>query len=273
MLVVVGDDDHGMLEAAKRAHRLSPHLIRVVVDSGTPKTKPRALNAALPFCRGDVVGVFDAEDDVHPDLLAAVDHQFRATDADVVQGGVQLMDFWSSWFSLANVLEYFFWFRSRLHFHADHGFVPLGGNTVFVRAEVLRGAGGWDDGCLAEDCELGVRLSASGAKISVAYEPTLVTREETPDTLSALVRQRTRWNQGYLQVLLKGDWLRLPWPTQRLLAVYTLGLPFFQALVGVFVPLSLVTMAFVKVPVGLALVSFLSRDPNIRNARGGGCGP
>ena len=50
----------------------------------------------------------------------------------------------------------------------------------------------------------------------------MVTREETPDTLVGLLKQRTRWNQGFLQVLRKGDWRRLPDPRQRLLARYTL---------------------------------------------------
>jgi glycosyltransferase XagB len=29
------------------------------------------------------------------------------------------------------VLEYLFWFKSRMHYHATVGMVPLGGNTVF----------------------------------------------------------------------------------------------------------------------------------------------
>ena len=96
-----------------------------------------------------------------------------------MQGGVQLMNYHSNWYSVRNVLEYYFWFRSRLHFHAAQRFIPLGGNTVFVRTDLLRQAGGWDPDCLAEDCELGVRLSSAGARVAVAYDPELVTREET----------------------------------------------------------------------------------------------
>ena len=123
---------------------------------------------------------------------------------------MQLVNFHSSWYSLHNCLEYFFWFRSRLHLHAQKGFIPLGGNTVFVRADRLRAAGGWDPNCLAEDCDLGVRLSTVGAKVVVAYDAVMVTREETPDSLNGLYRQRTRWNQGFLQVYRKGYWKQLP---------------------------------------------------------------
>ena len=206
--------------------------------------------------------MFDAEDEVDIRLLRQVDTCFRRTDAHVVQGGVQLMNFRTSWWSLRNCLEYFFWFRSRLHLHAVHRFIPLGGNTVFVRTAVLRAVDGWDPECLAEDCELGVRLSALGATVAVAYEPDLVTREETPGSLGALFKQRTRWNQGFLQVLRKGEWRRLP-RRQRMLARYTLAMPFLQAFAGVAIPLSVASMLWMRVPVTIALISFLPAVPTL----------
>jgi cellulose synthase/poly-beta-1,6-N-acetylglucosamine synthase-like glycosyltransferase len=258
---VVGDDDPETSAVAQRAARRHPDRIRVVIDTSRPKNKPKALNAALPACRGDVVGVFDAEDEVHPQLLRHVDARFAETGADVVQGGVQLMNYHCNWYSVRNVLEYYFWFRSRLHFHAAQRFIPLGGNTVFVRADLLRQAGGWDPDCLAEDCELGVRLSSAGARVAVAYDPELVTREETPATLGAFLKQRTRWSQGFLQVLRKGEWRRLPTTRQRLLARYTLAMPFLQAFIGLLIPLSFATTVLAKVPVLAALISFIPLVP------------
>ena len=261
VLVVVGDDDPETTAVAQRAARRHPDQIRVVLDTSRPKNKPRALNRALPACRGEVVGVFDAEDEVHPQLLRHVDARFAETGADVVQGGVQLMNYHSNWYSVRNVLEYYFWFRSRLHFHAAQRFIPLGGNTVFVRADLLRQAGGWDPDCLAEDCELGVRLSSGGARVAVAYDPELVTREETPATLRAFLKQRTRWNQGFLQVLGKGEWRRLPTTRQRLLARYTLAMPFLQAFIGLLIPLSFAATVFARVPVLAALITFIPLVP------------
>jgi glycosyltransferase XagB len=263
VLAIVGHDDPGTTAVAEAVAERHPDRVRVVVEDNWPKNKPKALNTALPLCRGEVVGVFDAEDGVDRHLLRYVDDAFRATDAHVVQGGVQLINFRSNWFALRNCLEYFFWFRSRLHLHERHSFIPLGGNTVFVRTDVLRSVGGWDAECLAEDCELGVRLSTLGARISVSYDPYLVTREETPDTLRALLKQRTRWNQGFLQVLRKGEWRRLPTRRQRLLARYTLAQPFLQAFAGIMIPLAIATAITVKVPVGIALLSFLPALPTV----------
>jgi cellulose synthase/poly-beta-1,6-N-acetylglucosamine synthase-like glycosyltransferase len=262
VVVVTGDDDPATRAVAEEVAERYPDRVHVVEDTSPSKNKPRALNTALPLCTGEITGVFDAEDDVHPRLLAHIDECLMQTDADVVQSGVQLMNFDSSWFSVRNVLEYYFWFRSRLHFHAERRFIPLGGNTVFIRTDLLRDVGGWDPACLAEDCELGVRLSARRANIVVAYEPALVTREETPHTLRALARQRTRWNQGYLQTLRRGEWRKLP-PGERALAVYTLSMPFIQAFAGVMIPVSIATILLAKVPVGLALASFLPLIPTV----------
>jgi glycosyltransferase XagB len=263
VIAIVGDDDPGTTAVAQRVADRHPGLVRVVVDASTPKNKPRALNTALPYCRGDIVAVFDAEDEVDTRLLRVVDAAFRSSGADVVQGGVQLVDLRSHWFSVRNCLEYFFWFRSRLHLHEHHGFIPLGGNTVFVRRALLEEVGGYDPECLAEDCELGVRLSTLGARISVAYDPHLVTREETPATVRALVKQRTRWNQGFLQVYRKGVWRHLPSRRQRWLARYTLAQPFLQAIAGVAIPVSILCVVALHAPVGIALLSFIPAIPTL----------
>ena len=261
IIAIVGHDDPGTELVAREAAARHPELIKVVVDHSVPKNKPKALNLALTVSTGDVIGVFDAEDEVHPRLLELVDTRFQETGADVVQGGVQLMNFQSTWWSLRNVLEYYFWFRSRLHFHARSRFIPLGGNTVFVRREWLDWSDGWDDGCLAEDCELGVRLSSAGARVVVAYSPDVVTREETPGTFVSLFKQRTRWNQGFLQVLGKGEWRKLPTRRQRNFARYLLSMPFLQAATGLLVPVSVAIALLVKVPTPLALLTFLPLVP------------
>lgn len=261
VIVVVGDDDPGTRAVAEAAIG-DDDRFHVVEDASIPKNKPKALNTALRFCGGDIVGVFDAEDQVAPDLLVAVDRRFQETNAEVVQGATQLMNFASSWFAVRNVLEYYFWFKSRLHFHAASGFIPLGGNTVFVRRAWLEAAGGWDPNCLAEDCDLGSRLSTMGARTVVAYSPELVTREETPATVRDLVRQRTRWNQGFLQVLRKGEWRGLP-PGGRALAAYTLSFPFLQALMALLLPIALAVAVFGKLPIVLTLAGFLPVVPLI----------
>jgi cellulose synthase/poly-beta-1,6-N-acetylglucosamine synthase-like glycosyltransferase len=263
IVVVVGPDDELTREAAQRAADAFPTMINVVLDHSIVKSKPASLNTGLAACRGDVVGVFDAEDIVHPDLLSLVESRLISGDLDAIQCGVQLMNFWSSWFAVRNVLEYYFWFRSRLHFQASREFVPLGGNTVFVRRALLGEMDGWDPNCLAEDCDLGVRLSVAGARIGVAYDAALVTREEVPTSVREFVRQRTRWSQGFIQVYRKRDWARLPTIRRRLFARYILLSPLVQAFAGIVVPISIATAFAVQIPAGFALLTWLPTLPTV----------
>ncbi len=149
-----------------------PDRIEVIVYSASPKSKPKALNAALQHCGGEITGIFDAEDDVHPALLRRVDQAFGATEADVVQAGVQLMNFRSHLlFTVHNVLEYYFWFRSRLQSMPGSGSFRLAAtrySSGTARAEVF---GGWYE-LLTKDCEIGVRPQHSWAlTTAVFYDP------------------------------------------------------------------------------------------------------
>lgn len=263
IIISVGHDDP---ETVAIAHRLAGEhadRVRVSVDANTPKNKPRQLNTALAMCRNDIVGIFDAESIAAPELLRNIDSCFVNRDADVVQGAVQLINFKDTWYSLRNCLEYFTWFRSRLHAHASRGFIPLGGNTVFIKRELLITVGGWDAQCLAEDCDLGVRLSTLGREIVVAYSPHLVTREETPDSLKNLVKQRTRWSLGFMQVLAKGDWKKLPTRRRRALAWWTLMQQHFMAFAGVVIPIAIIAAVWGDFPLAITLFAFLPLIPTV----------
>jgi cellulose synthase/poly-beta-1,6-N-acetylglucosamine synthase-like glycosyltransferase len=263
ILVVIESGDTGtiatVLDTINQLRGEGVEHVRLLTFDDGPINKPHGLNVGLRQATGDVVTIFDAEDEPHPDILHVVNTiMVREGDAaPVIQCGVQLMNYADQWFSALNVLEYFFWFKSRMHYHAAAGMVPLGGNTVFIRRDLLVKSGGWDEGCLTEDADIGIRLSASGVPTRILYDDRYVTREETPPSLGQFVRQRTRWDQGFLQVLGKGEWRQLSTLRQRLLALYTLSAPIMQALTALYVPISLVLIFFVKVPTLVAILSSL----------------
>lgn len=231
--------------------------VSLIVFADQPVNKPHALNKGLQAARNDVVTIFDAEDEPHADIFNVINTTMMHENVEVVQGGVRLMNYDTHWFSPLNVLEYYFWFKSALHYFGWSGIVPLGGNTVFVKRSLLTNLGGWDESCLTEDADLGIRLSVYGARIRMLCDDDHVTREETPDSIESLVRQRTRWHQGFLQVFLKGDWRALPRLPQRLLAAYVLTTPFMQGLFALLMPVSIFMMVAVKLPVFLAVLTFI----------------
>lgn len=167
------------------------------------------------------------------------------------------MNFRDRWFGIHNCLEYYFWFKSRLHYHSKVGLIPLGGNTVFMKREVLERIGGWDQYCLTEDADMGIRLSTLQEPIRVVYNPQLVTREEIPVSTSAFVKQRSRWSQGFLQVLKKGTWRNVPTLFQKLLALYTLAGPIWQGILLILVPINIISTLFLKTTVSIAMLAFL----------------
>ena len=163
----------------------------------------------------------------------------------------------TKWFCFLNVLEYFFWFKSSLHFFARCGMTPLGGNTVFLRRRLMQHLGGWDHTTLTEDADLGIRLCIAKANVRILYDDEFVTKEETPHTIEQFIKQRTRWNQGFIQILFRWRWLQLEKPSQKLLALYVLVLPEIQAFFTLMIPVSIVMMFFIKLPVWIAIITFM----------------
>ncbi|UWZ34970.1 glycosyltransferase [Dactylosporangium roseum] len=261
ILVVCSADDVGTIEQAQaqiaRLRQLGRGNVDVVVFDDGPINKPHGLNTALRYAQHDIVAIFDAEDEVEPQLFDIVNTIMVTEQVSVVQAGVQLMNFDSNWYSTFNVLEYFFWFRSRLHYHAKNGAITLGGNTVFFQRELIERLGGWDETNLTEDADIGLRVSSMGEKVRVVYDDRYVTKEETPPTLQSFIKQRTRWCQGFMQTLGKGTWKQMPNRRQRFLAWYTLAFPHVQAMLGVYLPVALLQAFVLSVPVPVAMLSWL----------------
>jgi len=266
IITVICDDDYDTLSVAYDIESDEPRVevISYPMQPDIKPSKPKQLNYVFNQIKGrnfTVIGVVDAEDTVHQELLIHIDAAFRDRKTGVVQGGVQLMNHDSSWYSLHNVLEYYRWFSSAMKFQADNKFMPLGGNTVFIREKLLRRAEGWPE-TLTEDCSLGVLLSTLyQTKVAVYYEPWLTTLEETPGSLMGLFKQRVRWNQGFFQEWRKGVWRELPSFRQRLLADYVLLNPILLATISLLIPVSLLAILFLDAPVGLVMLMYLSLVP------------
>jgi glycosyltransferase XagB len=261
ILVIVERGDRGTIQKVSKKlsalRQAGITNVKLNTFSDPPINKPHGLNIGLRYAAGDVVVIFDAEDEPHPEILKMVNTIMVDEEAPVVQSGVQLMNYADRWFSALNVLEYFFWFKSRLHYHARIGMVPLGGNTIFIRRYLLEDIGGWDQYCLTEDADIGIRLSTQGVPIRVVYDDRYVTREETPPTVDQFIRQRTRWTQGFYQILFKGDWKRLPTFPQRFMALYTLAFPLLQALLTIYIPISIYLMFFTEINILAAMTAML----------------
>jgi cellulose synthase/poly-beta-1,6-N-acetylglucosamine synthase-like glycosyltransferase len=196
ILLVVEESDTITQETIART-RLPSTMRQIVVPRGGVQTKPRALNYALDFCRGSIVGVYDAEDRPAPGQIRDVVGAFATSAPDVVclQGILDYYNARQNWFSRCFTVEYATWFRLVLRGFARLGLVvPLGGTTLFFRREALESLGGWDAHNVTEDADLGVRLVRRGYRADLIET---VTEEEANCRAWPWVRQRSRWLKGY----------------------------------------------------------------------------
>jgi cellulose synthase/poly-beta-1,6-N-acetylglucosamine synthase-like glycosyltransferase len=198
-LVIEAGDEETL--GAIMAERLPPRFDVVIAPPGKPRTKPRALNVALDVARGDLVCVYDAEDEPAPDQLRRAAARFAEDPAlDALQGKLTIANWRDCWLSFMFAVEYAALFElvnpglSALELP-----VALGGTTNHFRAESLRRVGGWDAWNVTEDADLGLRLARFGARVGALDSETA---EEAPNEFANWFRQRSRWQKGWMQTMI-----------------------------------------------------------------------
>ena len=207
VLVVLEADDHAT-HAALIALRLAPHIRVLTCPPHGPATKPRACNVALTQATGELVVVYDAEDEPDPDQLLEAAARFAASPSHrgCLQAPLRVRE-QADGLRRQFALEYAALFEVVLPaLSALRLPFPLGGTSNHFRRETLDDLGGWDAFNVTEDADIGLRLSASGSTLGVLCSPTW---EEAPDTLDAWMPQRTRWLKGYVQTW--STLMRRPW--------------------------------------------------------------
>jgi cellulose synthase/poly-beta-1,6-N-acetylglucosamine synthase-like glycosyltransferase len=196
-ICLVTEEDDETTRATLGRTRL-PRWIRVVtVPAGALRTKPRALNYALDFARGSIVGVYDAEDAPDPDQIHRIVARFheRGPEVACLQGVLDYYNARTNWMARCFTIEYASWYRLVLPALERLGFpIPLGGTTLFFRRTALEALGRWDAHNVTEDADLGLRLARHGYRAELIDT---VTREEANCRPWPWVRQRSRWIKGY----------------------------------------------------------------------------
>jgi cellulose synthase/poly-beta-1,6-N-acetylglucosamine synthase-like glycosyltransferase len=196
--ILLEADDRETLLALSRT-QLGDHFDIVIVPASHPQTKPKACNYGLATAYGELLVIYDAEDEPEPDQLRKAAARFAQAPEDVacLQAKLNIYNRSESWLTRQFALEYALWFDHMLPGLARIGApIPLGGTSNIFRTDVLKSVGGWDPFNVTEDAELGLRLARRGWRVEVLDSTTW---EEAPTTERAWIRQRTRWLKGYMQ--------------------------------------------------------------------------
>lgn len=184
--------------AAIRRHLWDRRFSLVVVPDALPRTKPKALDFALPLCRGEFVVVYDAEDRPDPDQLLRMVTRFRRQpELECIQARLVIGNGGEGPLAALFAGEYAGLFAVLLPALAHWSLVvPLGGTSNHFRLASLRRLGGWDAYNVTEDADLGVRLARRRLRIATSTSRTL---EDAPASPGPWLGQRTRWMKGWMQ--------------------------------------------------------------------------
>ncbi len=199
--LLIEEDDDKTLNAVRNLD-FPANFETIVVPFHMPKTKPKACNYGLHFCRGEYLAIYDAEDVPDSDQLKKCVVLFRKLPPEfvVLQGALNYFNKNENMLTRMFTLEYTYWFDYMLPGLMSLDIpIPLGGTSNHFKFDKLMELGGWDPFNVTEDADLGVRVFEKGFKVGIVNSTTL---EEANNEPFNWIRQRSRWIKGYMQTTL-----------------------------------------------------------------------
>lgn len=206
-IIVINDnssDNSAELLAAVQKKNPQRNLHVINTDNVTGgKGKSNALNIGFKQAKGEIIGIYDADNTPEPNALrylvgelaasdeyGAVVGKFRTRNKDVnlLTRFINIETLAFQWMAQAGRFQLF-------------KLCTIPGTNFIVRRNIIEEIGGWDEKALAEDTEISFRIYMMGYKIK--FQPKAVTWEQEPQTLSVWFRQRTRWVKGNIYVIVK----------------------------------------------------------------------
>ncbi|MDX1803361.1 MAG: glycosyltransferase, partial [Alcanivorax sp.] len=163
--------------------------------------KGGALNYALRETapEAQIIAVIDSDYQVSPNWLHDLIPLFDDPQMGIVQAPQDYRDSEESLFKAMCYAEYRGFFYIGMITRNERNAIIQHGTMTMVRRQVLDTVGGWDEHCITEDAELGLRIFQHGAH--AAYIPASYGRGLMPDTFTDYKKQRSRWAFGAIQIL------------------------------------------------------------------------
>ncbi len=196
--LICESDDFATVETIKEI-KAESHFQIIRVPYSEPRTKPKACNYALRYCKGEFVTIYDAEDIPAPDQLKKVVSIFSGSSEQItcVQARLNYYNRNENLLTGLFSIEYASWFDYMLYGLKKLDLpIPLGGTSNHFRVSVLKKLYAWDPYNVTEDADLGIRLAFADFKTEVIDS---LTQEESPVSIKSWMSQRSRWIKGYIQ--------------------------------------------------------------------------
>jgi exo-beta-1,3-glucanase (GH17 family)/cellulose synthase/poly-beta-1,6-N-acetylglucosamine synthase-like glycosyltransferase len=192
-------DERARETLADWMRRRNDPRLRFIQHARLPGFKAGALNKALAITHPSAqwIAVVDADYVVDPQWLNAVQAWLRDPSVGLVQAPQAHREWSSRPFGRMMNWETDGFFRIGMHHRHERNAIIQHGTMTLVRALDLRDLG-WNEDCICEDTELGLRLLRSGYQ--AVYVDRVLGAGLLPRDFSAYGRQRKRWAQGAMQI-------------------------------------------------------------------------
>lgn len=159
--------------------------------------KYTALNLGIERSSSELIGCLDADSFVEKDALIEIVKKFEEEKDVVAVIPSMKVSRPHSVLELMQAVEYMFGiFMKKMYDNLGAIFV-LPGPFSFYRRDVFAQIGLFRHAHNTEDTEIAFRMQMHGLKIANAHNALVSTK--VPTTLRALIKQRVRWSQGFLQ--------------------------------------------------------------------------
>lgn len=179
------------------------NVFHIDVPPGEPKGKSRVLNYGLSISHSPYFIVYDGDNQPEPNAVKYLIEALLTNENCVGSVGiVRTINADSNLLTRMIAIEFqVFQLILQTGRWASSQVGSLPGTNMLLNREALYALGGYDEYALAEDAELTIRIAAAG--YNIAIEPKSITWEQEPETLKALIGQRTRWAQGNIYIMFK----------------------------------------------------------------------
>jgi cellulose synthase/poly-beta-1,6-N-acetylglucosamine synthase-like glycosyltransferase len=161
--------------------------------------KAGALQAGLPYCKGELIAIFDADFTPQPQFLKRLIPYFSDPKVGLAQAR------WSHLNQDQNALTRIQTYLLDTHFSVEQTgranagyFINFCGTAGIWRKSCIEDAGGWDGRVLSEDLDLSYRAQLKGWKL--VYDQETAVPAELPSVIEAFKVQQFRWTKGMAQI-------------------------------------------------------------------------
>jgi biofilm PGA synthesis N-glycosyltransferase PgaC len=185
------DDTRRIAEGYARVH---PQIKYFYKDNGGKYT---ALNFGIEHSSGELIGCLDADSFVAPDGLIEMVKKFNTEPETMAITPAMKVYRPRTMLELMQSVEYTFGIFYKKMFDNLSAINVLPGPFSMYRRDVFKRVGLFRHAHNTEDMEIAFRMHSFGLKIVNAHTAYVYTT--VPQTVRALVKQRTRWSQGFLE--------------------------------------------------------------------------